>query len=540
LEIELPDGTVLDAPDDADPKVVVANYMRKSGESETLNAMPAIDKFGAGLARPIIRTALGIKQLSGSPVNLDVDEQGGLIGTGSGEPALSDNDKAVLQHLSQVHGAAATTGDVLGNVAMLAAPGGAVSALPKTMALRAMGDVAANAGMGALAVPEEGRTRGQGAVVGALGSVGGQAVGKVLGALATGAKPYATAIAQRFMDNGIPLTPGQAVTALQGIEQWASKVPVLGSGIKARQKEAVSAWNLKMLADTANGVDTGGTGDLVNAAGQKGFAQAKKIFSDAYDFHWDRPMSINKPQLGAAWRDLVDDTQQQLGPEASNGILLKLRMIWENDLEPAINPKTGMINGTQLQKVDSGLGDAASDAARSGDGDVANFYSRARNDLRSQYPDSFRESLEALNRKYAEFNVLRRAGTALNGPAAGGPITPANLLSAAKALDRSAGKQATAQGTALMQPQAIDAMTVFPRNTSAPATMFEKTTLALPGTVARGLGLASRPVNNFLMGRAGWQDAIQKGLANPRTQAFTEALNQYLRSAQVGAAVGSD
>jgi hypothetical protein len=184
LEIELPDGTVLDAPDGADIKAVVAGYTR-SKEGDTLNAMPGVDKFGVGLARPFIRTALGIKQLSGSPTNLDVDEQGGLIGTDSGEPALSDDDLAVLRHLSQVKGPAASAGDITGNVAMLAAPGGVVgavgSALPKTMAMRGLtiagGDAAANAATAALAVPEEGQTRGGNAALAAVGSGIGSAAG---------------------------------------------------------------------------------------------------------------------------------------------------------------------------------------------------------------------------------------------------------------------------------------------------------------------------------------------------------------------------
>jgi hypothetical protein len=195
LEIELPDGTVLDAPDGSNPRAIVAGYNR-SKEAATLNAMPNIDKFGVGLARPIIRTTLGLKQLSGSPVNLDVDEQGGLVGTESGLPALSDTDRAVLQHLSDLKGGAATAGDIVGNTALLAVPGTAVGALgsvlPRTMAMRGLtmagADAAANAGTAALAVPEPGRTRAGDAAVAAIGS----GIGSGVGQLVKGAMPSTT------------------------------------------------------------------------------------------------------------------------------------------------------------------------------------------------------------------------------------------------------------------------------------------------------------------------------------------------------------
>lgn len=201
MEIELPDGTVLDAPDGADIKSVVAGYrlsQTKLAARQAAGASSGLEKFGVGIADPFVRTALGVKT---PPVNLDVDEQGGLIGTDSGEPALTDDDKATLARLSQMTGPAATAGRVVGNVAMLAAPGGVVgagmSALPRTMALRGLamagGDAAANAGTAALQAPEDGQTRGGNAGLAALGSVGGSALGSVV-------KGVPSAAFQDFMD----------------------------------------------------------------------------------------------------------------------------------------------------------------------------------------------------------------------------------------------------------------------------------------------------------------------------------------------------
>src|SRR5689334_7277630 len=44
MEIELPDGTILDAPDDADPSVVAKNYMAKTSAPPPVTAL---DRAGA-------------------------------------------------------------------------------------------------------------------------------------------------------------------------------------------------------------------------------------------------------------------------------------------------------------------------------------------------------------------------------------------------------------------------------------------------------------------------------------------------------------
>lgn len=210
MEIELPDGTVLDAPDNADIKSVVAGYrlnQTKAAARVAANSSSGLEKFGVGIADPFVRTAIGVKS---APVNLDVDEQGGLVGTDSGLPSLTDDDRETLARLSQMTGPAATAGRVVGNVAMLAAPGGVVggtmSALPRTMALRGLtmagADAAANAGTAALAAPEEGQTRGGNAALAAVGSGLGSAVGGLVKG-AVKSVPY-----QSFLDFADKVTGG--------------------------------------------------------------------------------------------------------------------------------------------------------------------------------------------------------------------------------------------------------------------------------------------------------------------------------------------
>jgi hypothetical protein len=175
----------------------------KSNESDPMRALSILAKsvsgipsmqLGAGMADPVIRTGLGLEQLTGDD--------------------LSDDDKALLNGLASNQSGSATAGRVLGNVSLLAAPGGAVgelaSALPRTMAMRGLTiagtDAAANAGTAALAVPEPGRTRAGDAAIGALGSLGGSAV--------TGAVKGSSAEFQNFMDFADKVMTAKGLTSL--------------------------------------------------------------------------------------------------------------------------------------------------------------------------------------------------------------------------------------------------------------------------------------------------------------------------------------
>ncbi len=74
MEIELPDGTILEAPDDADPKKVVAGYRQnnrkaleakyKAEVNNPTEGMSTDDKFAAGLASGVARVGRGAVNLA--------------------------------------------------------------------------------------------------------------------------------------------------------------------------------------------------------------------------------------------------------------------------------------------------------------------------------------------------------------------------------------------------------------------------------------------------------------------------------------------
>lgn len=72
MEIELPDGTVLDAPDDADPSVVARNYMRASG---MLSASPTVPSNAMPTPSPVTPDTIlpASTRVSAPPAETDAD-----------------------------------------------------------------------------------------------------------------------------------------------------------------------------------------------------------------------------------------------------------------------------------------------------------------------------------------------------------------------------------------------------------------------------------------------------------------------------------
>lgn len=133
---------------------------------------------------------------------------------------LSDEDKEQLQRGASFvkdTGGLSTAGEIVGDVAMSAGPVGragktlytltkAMRAGPKGAALSAgAADVLANAGWGGLTEPED---REKGLLYGGAGAAGGHALTKTI---ARAGRPVKLSpITEQMLEEGIPLTPGQA------------------------------------------------------------------------------------------------------------------------------------------------------------------------------------------------------------------------------------------------------------------------------------------------------------------------------------------
>ena len=522
MEIELPDGTVLDAPDDADVKTVVQNYQRNRTQQaarDTFADMSTGDRLAVGFARPFVELGLGVKDLT----------------TG-----LTDEDRANLERLQQVSGGAGTVGRVAGEIATFAAPGGAVSKgaakvaplLPRALARLApvAADMASAAGVEALKAPTADTSRGERAVGGVVGAGVGHAVGAVAAPLVRGLDP--TAAGQAMIDRGIPLTPGMAKGGwMQALEERLASIPGFSGAIRNRQRETIQAWNRDLLQRATPDAE-------ISAAGHQGFREATAAFKAAYEKLWARDLDLNVPVLSSFWQSTVERARQNLAPESADSVANTLRRLMGNKLSAATNDGSTVL-GPTVSQVDDILRGEAMQAARRGDGAVAGYYKDARAQLKGLLPDDFRKEWESLDGLYSQFATMRRAAGYKGAATQEGVFTPNQLLSASVAADKSVGKGGVARGTAPLQQEATQALRVMGNNLPGQALgTAEKLTLPLVGAAAPMDPTTTAAV--YGAGRAAYSPWMRDWMTSPHTvtRAMIEALRKRgVTAGTVGAAV---
>jgi hypothetical protein len=528
--LTLQDGTRITVPDGATPEQVTAILQaRELAEIRerariSYSALPAGQRAYLGYARPFFELGMGVKDLAGK------------VGIGDG---LSFEDRAKLEQMEQVHGGAGTATRIGGEVVSFAAPGGGATkvlemapSVASKFLPRLLADATVSAGVEATKAPTEETSRGERAAWGAGGAGFGHVLTKSLGALVRGLRPSPEAM--KLLEQDIPLTIGMARGgALQQIEQQLAKVPIIGSAIRKRQQEALEAWNRQLL----NRVMPEGEAAF---AGHEGLKQATAAFKQSYEKLWSNPINLSLRQLQDLWGKTVADSQQLLPPDLSNATSAKLYKMFMETLVPANGRE---VSGAAVSKIDDELRHEALLAARRGMGDQAQLLSQARQQLRSLLPESVSAELSRIDGLYAQFIRLRRAAGYKGAAANGGTFTPDQLLGAATALDKSAGKGATARGEALMQPEATAAQQVLGTVGGKPPGPLEKAALAL-GSVAAlpatltGRAAYSAPVQRYATGQTAWQEVIDSLFNNSPAPALIDALRRSgVTPGTVGAAI---
>lgn len=338
MEIELPDGTILEAPDDADVKAVVQGYRRAAvkgaNRAEYDPSSPqykakygaasggGLENFLAGTGKGFVDLARGAKQLLGGMSEADVDatkqQDAALMGTTSGR-----------------------VGNFVGNVAALAP----TAFIPGVNTYTGAGLVGAGAGLLRPVGADDSRTTN--VALGAAGGLAGKFLGDKLAAGIQNARQNPVAAGARLRTKGAELgmrtTPGQATgnKALQRIEA-------------AMESKAFTAGPLDRIKE--------GNQAALNKAWAKAIGEkSDKLTDDVLDSAFTR--------IGSVFDDAADDVQRAIDPD---DFLQKFASI-ENELDGvsaplADNPlvkqvmtfaSKGGATGKQLQALNSKLGKAA-------------------------------------------------------------------------------------------------------------------------------------------------------------------------------------
>jgi hypothetical protein len=295
------------------------------------------------------------------------------------------------------------------------------------------------------------------------------------------------------MADGIEPTVGQAFPALSRIEQKAQSLPLVGDAIRSARQGARDAFGResinKALAPLGQRVDTHGV---------QGIEQAHGLVDGAY--------SAARGAVG----DLTPDFSKAHDQDALSLLGDSHRDLYDR-IVGNLTKGRDALNGQTFKMLDSDLGTLARDyggSAGAGDKQVGKALSSFQQGLRDQVAEAFPDAGELFRKADAAHAGMVRIDNASNRAVAHeGAFTPNQLLMATRATDRSARKNASAEGNALLQRWATTGSKAL------------SDTVANSGTPERllfaglaGAGAALHP-GSLIAGGAGWaayQPTVQR------------------------------
>lgn len=484
------------------PSGVTLPTMEQSMREET-NARGPMDRLLAGIGGAADKAAYGLKQAF-TPLDPAEQERMKLN-------KIANNNPAGL------------AGNIIGDVAMVAPASKAVSMLAQARKAPALAELAGQtglgAGYGALATPGD---RGGGALAGGAGGLLGTSVGMALGGAL---KPAAGSVGEKYIAQGIELSPGQANG---GVTRWLeNRLRGMAPNVARSQSQGLEDWSRRTLESALPQTRTQTIGgETIKAApklgkGRNAINEAAQQWDEAFDGVYAKMGNVvPDADLARNLATVYQETAPAVTPEASKellGNIIRLRGVFQN----------GSLNGRAIADEMRDYQTLATKANSSGNGRLGKAYQAIADNLedlvRKQYPDLAKE-LGALKNGYADF--LRIQTAAGRQGAEEGVFTPKQLLSAIRQGDRSSGKRAFARGNARREllAHADEANRVFGSDIPqvGPGTA-EKLVIPLathnshamiPATVAQIL--YSQPLQRFAMGQYPWQKYLmpyQTGIA---------------------------
>lgn len=279
-----------------------------------------------------------------------------------------------------------------------------------------------------------------------VGAVAGAAAAPVAAGVARVVSPKPNPAARELMEEGITPTPGGVMGgAIKTAEEKFTSLPIMGDLIRWGQKRGLDEFNRAAYNRALKPI---GKDAAEIPVGREGIQAVKTALGKAYDdilpkmtFQADDVFIQDLSSINAMVATLPDDVVRQFDK------ILRTKVIGNMT-------SSGRMSGESLKKVESELSRLGK-GYRSG----SDFDKRQLGDAIHEVQSSIRRTLErsnpaqaerlsAINQGYANYAILRRAGSMAGTE---GGFTPAQLASSVKAMDKSVGKGATATGTARMQ-----------------------------------------------------------------------------------------
>jgi hypothetical protein len=471
IEVQGPDGSVVQFPDGTTPDVMTRAMQQKFGGPQAqaepsfarrlaqsvginppanLEAQTEMYQKGAvrGLRDPIDAGAQlltrGLEAISPAGTSADTFMKGERQNV---EQINKTAEDQYQQQRTQAGLSGFDPGRLIGNVAATAplaalAPAGIVGGAVTGAASGALQPVYGQEGEDGSFWSQKGKQTAVGTGAGAVGA----GIAKVISRLIS---PKSSPEVQQLMDMGVRPTPGQTLGGVaKRIEDAATSIPLVGDVIKRGQTRAIEDFNRGTINKALEPIGEKLSGKTL--LGRDAIDEAITKVSGAYDDLLPKMIAKADPkfvtdmtQLRSMTGGMVAERQAQFNKIAMDKLFSKF------------NPQTQTISGPELKVAESELGRLAKNYSNSADADqrmLGDAIKQLQANLRSLVGRSnpqFADQLGKINSSYAQVIRLQRAAGYLG--AEDGVFSPSQLLSAVKASDPSLNKRAFARGDALMQ-----------------------------------------------------------------------------------------
>lgn len=488
--IQLPDGQKVSFPDNATPEMKSAfkaklaqkygqpNAPQQQAAPQSAQMQPAasaqpqgnlISDVGAGLTRGVQQLGLGATQLGAEAYNA-LGGENQQFRNYLEQEAQRLKPQANTPTINKISAATPET------IAMLSPMGAA--GLGAKVGISAGKSAAASALQPTTADESRINNTLTGAAGGALGEVGGAAIGRVL-------NPQTREAAKKLLAENIPLTAGQILGGTaQKIEDSATSGLLTGGLITGAKRRSIEAFARSRVNDSLSKIGEKLPDEI--PMGREAIDYAQRKISDAYNVllpklsgKVDDAFSKDAIKIFNEFKGVPEEKKAQLAEIIKDSILGSIDDV-------------GKIDGKTLKGIETRLGDLGRRYSKSSVTDevllgqqIGKIQNSFREMLYRQNPTQ-RKALMDVNRAFA-LQERNNAAAASVG-AVDGVFTPAQYSQAVRKGDSTRGKRAFAAGKAFGQDMADTAKSVLPSTIPDSGTASR---LILQGALGAGIGGAA-------------------------------------------------
>lgn len=340
---------------------------------------------------------------------------------------------------------------MLGNMlspANLAVGASSVRLLPQAASLvgKMASGAATGTAYGAMMPVASGDFWGEKAKQGGLGAVAGAAVPAVAEGVARVIRPIVDPAVKTLRDAGVTPTIGQIMGGRwQVAEDKLTSFPLIGDAIASARRKSLDEFNRGVYDRALSPI----SGQAPKAVGREGVAAVRQQIGQAYDDLLPKLQFKADPQFKAELTNL-----QQMASALPEQQAKRFEKVLETQIVGKMTPQ-GNMSGETLKAVESELGklskgyrgDQSFDNRQLGDA-IAELQNIVRQNLTRSNPEHAAQ-LAKINNAFANYARIRDAASRQG--AQEGRFTPAQLSAAVRAQDKTVGKRAFSEGSALMQ-----------------------------------------------------------------------------------------